>query len=193
MATFPTTQQALSAITFGCISSASLDRSTLAYQIPGDPHDDGCLAYAGHKQPGLHGSKSFGAFWGETEASGARQTNIELMSRLPGRGNRLHTNPWERYDARENGVIEPNVLRHHPLQTQEPVYRLEKMWGAPGSGGPPAANEAIKGGNTLRCQGLELSRSPTVAVPTISKKRQGKKGAALVPVRGISRVVANAS
>lgn len=112
------------------------------------------------------------------KAPGARQTNIDIMPRLPRVGNRLPANPWERYDARENRVIGPSVLRRHPLQTQNIVHS-----GASSA----AANEAIKGGNVLQGQGLEL------AVPTISKKRRGKMGATLVPVRGISRVVVNVS
>lgn len=162
-----------------CCQLHSIVPPLLVYHIPGDPLDDECLAYASHKQPSLHGSKSIGAFRGDIKASGAQQTNIELMPRLPGEGNRLHTYPWERCDARENGVIESSVLRHHPLQTQQTAY----------SGGPSAAaNEAIKVGNILQSQGLELSRGRT-----ISKKRRGKNGATLVPVRGISRVVANFS
>lgn len=136
--------------------------------------------YAGHKQPGLHGSKSFGAFWGETSTP----TSIRKAdSRQDRDASSLYTSA--------------TTVEYERRQTRDPEYRAANRGGV-GRNGLLEANGSITTGGQYRVAAGKTSESGTVfvgaggmeVVPAISGMRHEKDAVGLAPVRGISRVLA---
>lgn len=118
-------------------------------------------AYAGHKQPGLHGSKSFGVLWGDTAGGPCRQKErMAIVRSAPGDENNhtLHGGDGRKLHRRLRG-------RHSSCGGLRKVV----------------AEVGGRGGNV----GVGLE---SVGDRRGSGRRWGQGGADLVPVRGISRV-----
>lgn len=127
--------------------------------------------YAGHKQPGLHGCKSFGAFWGETSSLRSTRKND--------------------YGQQRDALVPCEPTTAIECQRREPCnleFRAVNGGGVGGSGiHREAAGKKLELGIGLGGAGV------TEVVPAISGMRCEKSAADLAPVRGISRVLAMGS
>ena len=140
-----------------------IDYHRLDYRTPGDNIGGGGLAYAGHKQPGLHGSKSFGAFWEERKAV-AHHNIVHAAPTLPSGRNRSHNaDESKRYAACQNNTAEFDGGRTGRMHRSDDIFEGQEQ-------------------KTGQCPGQ--------VVLAVSKKWRGK-GTALIPIQGISRAAAN--
>lgn len=135
--------------------------------------------YAGHKQPGLHGCKSFGAFWGETPTPTLIRKNDSRQQRD---ASMLYTSA--------------TAIEYQRRETFDPEFRVANDGGVGRDG--LEVNGAIVAGGKDRVFAGKTSELGTVfggsegmeVVPSISGMRHEKDAVGLAPVRGISRVLA---
>lgn len=143
----------------GTNTCAKNTKPSHATRLPGGIRGGKPGKYAGHKQPGLHGSKSFGAFWGADEK----------QARSPPRG------PQANNCSSSDGLI--NVAGHRPPPAPETHQNPASRKAAAGARRRSGKGEAAGGG------GASAAIMEVDVVPAV------KKGAVeLTPIRGISRV-----
>ena len=154
--------------------------------------------YTGHKQPGLHGIKSFGPFWGESQAYDSNPCHKQnFASSSPvGDGVRSKNDASSVACIADNGT--PVVVGTQKNDSSGGVN--SKGTGKPatailarGGGNPAAKQEAMA--SSVRCRigqredGGEEFLGELDVVPSMAGVSRSKCGVDLVPVRGISRVL----
>lgn len=163
--------------------------------------EGGKATYTGHKQSGLHGIKSFGPFWGESQAyNGNPCHTTSFPSSQPARGGVVRSNNDASSGAyladngtsavvgSQNNNISSGV---NPKAAGKPAAAILARDGV----NPAAKHDAIAVGRRSsrigqREEGGEghLGELDDV-VPSMSGVSRSKRGVELVPVRGISRVL----
>ena len=159
--------------------------------------------YAGHKQPGLHGIKSFGPFWGDPQAYGSNppQKPTFTSSQTGGGGIHSHTDasgagvadhgapavgvPQQHYLSDSGGAANPKGIGMTAALIARdgaiPAAKQDAMGAASGHG---------RIGQRDRGEGEGFLGEVDDVVPSLGgASRRRKRGVELVPVRGISRVL----
>lgn len=160
----------------------------------------GKATYTGHKQPGLHGIKSFGPFWGESQAYDSISCHHKnLTSSPPVRGGVVRsTNDVSSLEtcvadngssagigAQKNdtsGGVNPKVIG-------KPVAAILARDSVNLAANQDAMAAGVCGRIGQREEGGGGFFGELDVVPSIAGVSRSKRGVELVPVRGISRVL----
>lgn len=182
------------------------DRPNKSRRIIGDMCQRGKgNAYQGHRQPGLHGSKSFATFFGQMD--GAKRAGYSAMDSASNGGN---GHPFRDYPLLRHGIGYRNTNGDSHARTSHGMIKSVRNKDSSNvgrhvtvpRGTDPAGHSTAAGcisGNDMRGSALVDRRDIghvglSVPFPGGSETRRMKATAAkLVPVRGISRVIATCS
>lgn len=133
--------------------------------------------YTGHKQPGLHGSKSFGAFWGVNTKQADRHFYGSPQPSLGGDSNLLRNGAGNTQRAAAAAAAEnEDRRRHSPSATAEPNH-------LPADRNSPVTRCRLGSGRRAGA-----GESAGVSTPDMEVVPAVKGNVELTPVRGISRV-----